>query len=47
MLGFKNFFSAKRTIAGIESIRMIQKRPIDGFDEKQSTYQHFQLLMAK
>ncbi len=33
MLGFKNFFSAKRTIAGIESVRMIQKGHIGGFDE--------------
>ena len=33
MLGFKNFFSAKQTIAGIESVRMIQKGQIDGFDE--------------
>ena len=46
MLGFKNFFSAKRTIAGIESVRMIQKGQIDGFDEKNSTYQNFKYLMT-
>jgi len=46
MLGFKNFFSARRTIAGIESVRMIQKGQIDGFDEKKSTYQNFKYLMA-
>jgi len=47
MLGFKNFFSAKKTIAGIESIRMIQKGQIDGFDEKQSTYHNFKHIMAQ
>jgi putative transposase len=47
MLGFKNFFTAKRTIAGIESVRMIQKGQVDGFDEKLSTYQNFKNLMAK
>jgi transposase-like protein len=25
MLGFKNFFSAQRTLAGIELVRMIKK----------------------
>ncbi len=46
MLGFENFFSARRTIAGIESVRMIQKGQIDGFDEEKSTYQNFKYLMA-
>ena len=31
-LGFKNFYSAKETISGIENIRMIQKRQIIGHD---------------
>jgi hypothetical protein len=42
MLGFKNFFSPKRTIAGIESIRMIQKGQIDGFDVKKINLSEFQ-----
>ena len=33
MLGFKNFFSAKRTSAGIESVRTIHKGHIGGCDE--------------
>ena len=32
MLGFKNFYSAKKTITGIEMVHMIKKGQIHGFD---------------
>ncbi len=47
MLGFKNFHAAQRTLAGIESIRMIQKGQIYGFDKKLSTFHNFVNLMEK
>lgn len=47
MLGFKNFHAAQRTISGIESIRMIQKGQINGFDKKLSTFHNFVNLMDK
>ncbi len=46
MLGFKSFFSAKRTLAGIENIRMIQKIQIFGMNKKLSTFENFKILMA-
>lgn len=46
MLGFKNFYSAKVTIAGIENIRMIQKGQIIGANDKSSTFENFKMLMA-
>ena len=46
MLGFKNFQSAKITISGIENIRMIQKRQIEGADEHKYTFENFKTLMA-
>lgn len=45
-LGFKNFHSAKITIAGIESIRMIQKGQILGQKPSQSAFNNFVTLMA-
>lgn len=45
-LGFKNFYSAKRTIAGIENIRMIQKGQIFGYDGGKSVFENFVVLMA-
>ena len=45
-LGFKNFYSAAATIAGIENIRMIQKGQILGFDSTLSVFQNFCALMA-
>ena len=47
MLGIKNFHAAQRTIGGIESIRMIQKGQIHGFDKKLSTFHNFVNLMEK
>jgi putative transposase len=47
MLGFKNFYAAQRTIAGIESIRMIQKGQIKGCDKNLSTFHNFTNLMEK
>lgn len=47
MLGFKNFHAAQRTIGGIESIRMIQKGQINGFDKKLSTFHKFANIMEK
>jgi len=38
-LGFKEFESAKRTIAGIEVVRMIKKNQL--FNPKSSTYKSF------
>jgi transposase-like protein len=46
MLGFKNFHSASATITGIENIRMIQKRQVQGCDAANSTFQNFCALMA-
>jgi putative transposase len=46
MLGFKNFYSAVATITGIENIRMIQKRQVQGCDAANSTFQNFCALMA-
>lgn len=45
-LGFKNFFSAKATISGIENIRMIQKGHILGQTACQSAFNNFAALMA-
>ncbi|MDP1974432.1 MAG: IS6 family transposase, partial [Alphaproteobacteria bacterium] len=45
-LGFKNFYSAKETISGIENIRMIQKGQSTGHDSSLSTFQNFCTLMA-
>jgi len=46
MLGFKNFQSAKETIAGIENIRIIQKGQINGQKPNQSAFENFVELMA-
>jgi putative transposase len=46
MLGFKNFQSAKITIAGIENIRMIQKGQILGADSHAYVFENFKMLMA-
>jgi putative transposase len=46
MLGFKNFHSASMTITGIENIRMIQKRQVEGCDAANSTFHNFCALMA-
>ena len=46
MLGFKNFYSAKETISGIENIRIIQKGQISGQKTNQSAYTKFAGLMA-
>lgn len=43
-LGFKEFESARRTIAGIEIVRMIRKNQLDGQDE--STFKSFKSLAA-
>lgn len=45
-LGFKNFYSAKATISGIENIRMIQKGQIIGQTADQSAFKNFADLMA-
>ena len=47
MLGFKSFRSAKITLAGIESVRMIQKGQIHGFNENKSTFYNFAHLMEQ
>lgn len=46
MLGFKNFNSAKRTLSGIENVRMIKKDQIFGSDSRKSTFENFAALMA-
>ena len=46
MLGFKAFHSAKATINGIESVRIIQKGQILGQTANQSSFQNFVALMA-
>ena len=45
-LGFKEFQSAKKTIAGIENIRMIEKGQIFGYDSSKSTFENFACLMG-
>ena len=45
-LGFKNFYSAKETISGIENIRMIQKGQIIGQNAVQSAFNNLVNLMA-
>jgi putative transposase len=45
-LGFKNFHSAKATLAGIENIRMTQKGQIIGQQACQSAFSNFAALMA-
>jgi transposase-like protein len=45
-LGFKNFYSARETIAGIENIRMVQKGQILGQTACQSSFANFANLMA-
>lgn len=45
MLGFRNFHAAQRTIAGMKSVRMIQKGQIQGFDKTLSTFHNFARLM--
>lgn len=45
-LGFKNFYSAKEAISGIENIRMIQKGQILGQMACQSAFNNFAALMA-
>lgn len=45
-LGFKNFYSAKATITGIEAIRMIQKGQVIGQQACQSSFNNFVALMA-
>ena len=46
MLGFKNFQSAKITIAGIENIRMMQKGQIVGAYTHLYAFENFKTLMA-
>ena len=45
-LGFKNFYSARETISGIENIRMIQKGQILGQSACQSSFNNCANLMA-
>ncbi len=45
-LGFKNFYSAKITIMGIENIRMIQKGQILNQTASNSSFNNFANLMA-
>ena len=45
-LGFKCFHAARATIAGIESVRMIQKGQITGQTANTSSYNNFVNLMA-
>jgi putative transposase len=42
MMGFKAFYSAKATIAGIETTHMIQKGQLS--DENIPAYKHFMAL---
>jgi len=45
-LGFKNFYSARETISGIENIQIIQKGQIVGQSSSQSSFNNFVNLMA-
>jgi len=46
MLGFKSFQAARATIAGIESVRMVQKGQILGQTANASAFCNFVNLMA-
>tara|TARA_B100000614_G_C14177384_1_gene339792 strand:- start:8 stop:148 length:141 start_codon:yes stop_codon:yes gene_type:complete len=46
MLGFKNFCSAKATLAGIESVRMIQKGQLIGTEKNNNSCNAFVKLMV-
>ena len=46
MLGFKSFYAAEKTIAGIESIRMIQKGQIAGSNAGLYAFENYRFLMA-
>ena len=46
MLGFKSFKSAKITLAGIEIIRMIQKKQIIDSDSGVNAFQNFKMVMG-
>ncbi len=46
MLGFKNFFSAKETVSGIENIRIIQQGQITGQQPSKFAFNNFAELMA-
>ena len=46
MLGFKSFRAAKVTIAGIESVRMIQKGQVLDYDRGRYAFENYQALMA-
>jgi transposase-like protein len=45
-LGFKYFHSARETISGIESVRVIQKGQITGQTKNQSSFKNFVNLMV-
>jgi len=45
-LGFKNFYSARTTISGIENIRMIQKGQLIEQNPSQPAFRNFVALMA-
>ena len=46
MLGFKSFYSAKATLAGIESVRMIQKGQLIETEKSNNSWDAFVQLMA-
>ena len=46
MLGFKNFYSAKSKLAGIESVMMIQKGQLIGTEKNRNSWNAFVQLMA-
>ena len=46
MMGFKSFHSAKKTLFGIESVRMIQKGQITGTERNNNSWNTFVQLMA-
>lgn len=46
VLGFKSFRSARVTIAGIECIRMVQKRQIQGANDNVTVFENFKTLLA-
>lgn len=46
MMGFKNFNSAKKTLFGIESVRMMQKGQVIGTEKSNNSWSVFTSLMA-
>ncbi len=46
MLGFKSYYSARKTLTGIDNVRMIQKGQIIGTSKQNPSFKNYKTLMA-